>query len=129
MTKRYSVTSTKRGSFSNSGIRKILEMKRKSTLQMNMLESTETISENALTSDADDLCCEVEKLEVQPCRVYSFHCGGENIKDNNNLQGKNIEWKATFELPIEEFVYPSLQRYEYDAADDKSEVGVLLFSS
>ena len=108
----------------NSGIRKIMEMKRKSTLIANMADVRESAEENALASDPflEDFSCEVEKVEVQPCRVYKFTCSGQNSKKDSTLNGRNLEWKATFDLPIEEFAYPSLQRYQYDALEDRTEV-------
>jgi len=46
-------------------------------------------------------------------RVYNYKCNG--ILTSGNLSGKQVEWKAVFDKPIEQFIYPSLQLLEqYD---------------
>ena len=44
-------------------------------------------------------------------KVFQFKCSGE-IGGDSQVAGKKIVWKAKFERPIEELIYPSLQRFD-----------------
>ena len=101
-----------------SGIRKIQHMKRKPTMQ-----SSEQGREN-LPNQLDFLAAsscfnnskindDIEAERKQPQKMYEFACSGTNGRDGSILNGRTLEWKASFELPLEEFVYPSLQRCKY----------------
>lgn len=48
-------------------------------------------------------------------KIFKYSCGGL-IGGKSDLTGKRIEWKATFDRPLEHLIYPSLQRFEaYEA--------------
>jgi hypothetical protein len=44
-------------------------------------------------------------------KVFQFKCNGL-IGGDSQLAGKRVEWKAKFERPLEELIYPSLQRFD-----------------
>lgn len=104
-----------------SGIRKLQYMKKKSTIKstdqgreiMSTLMNSPTTSSSFNNSKTND---DTEAQRKQPNRMYEFSCSGLIDRDDSCLNGRTVEWKASFELPLEEFVYPSLQRYEYDDA-------------
>lgn len=45
-------------------------------------------------------------------KVFGFKCSGE-IGGDSLVAGKRVEWKAKFDRPIEELIYPSLQRFDF----------------
>lgn len=51
-------------------------------------------------------------------KVFQFSCGGQ-LDGDSQLAGKYVEWKATFERPIEQLIYPSLQRFDMESYDRK----------
>ena len=51
-------------------------------------------------------------------KVFKFSCSGE-IGGDSQLAGKNVKWDASFNLPIEQFIYPSLQRFDCVGYDEK----------
>lgn len=50
---------------------------------------------------------------LKPQTVYSFHCGGDLAS------GKHVEWNATFDKPLEQLIYPSLQRFDMKSYEEK----------
>ncbi|RYH05853.1 hypothetical protein EON65_43645 [archaeon] len=50
--------------------------------------------------------------------VFKFHCEGD-IQSHDMVDGKHVEWKATFDKPIEQLIYPSLQRFDNEAFEEK----------
>jgi hypothetical protein len=44
-------------------------------------------------------------------KIFRFQCSGE-IGGDSQLAGKRVEWKANFDRPLEELIYPSLQRFD-----------------
>ena len=48
-----------------------------------------------------------------PQNAYAFHCGGDLSS------GKHVEWNATFDKPLEQLIYPSLQRFDMKAYEEK----------
>ena len=115
------VPQLKRGSDAaqGAGIRKIQHMKRKSTLLSEIADRKHEIDTRILSdSFADDMDSKADENEVQPSRVYGFNCGGRNNTAGSSLNGKKIEWKASFDLPLEELTYPSLQRFEFSPMNE-----------
>lgn len=51
-------------------------------------------------------------------QVFKFTCEGE-IETETRLKGSKIRWQATFDKPIEELIYPSLQRFDNIAYEEK----------
>ena len=103
------------------GIRKIQHMKRKPTMQSS--EQGREIASSQTDFNAASNCFnsskvndDIEAERKQPQKMYEFACSGINGRDGSCLNGRMLEWKASFELPLEEFVYPSLQRCKYDDA-------------
>lgn len=64
---------------------------------------------------------EIEKKKLEPINrkeVFKFECSGD-IKSDTKLKGMHVSWKATFDRPIEELIYPSLQRFDNDNFEEK----------
>lgn len=64
---------------------------------------------------------EVEKKKLDPINrkeVFKFECEGE-IQADTSLKGMHVKWKASFDRPIEELIYPSLQRFDNDTFEEK----------
>jgi hypothetical protein len=104
-----------------SGIRKIQHMKRKPSTQSSEQGREAVASQmdfNAASScfNNSKINDDIEAERKQPQKMYEFACSGINGRDGSCLNGRSLEWKASFELPLEEFVYPSLQRSKYDDA-------------
>lgn len=51
-------------------------------------------------------------------KVFNFKCSGE-IGGDSLVAGKRVEWKAKFDRPIEELIYPSLQRFDIAGYEKK----------
>lgn len=51
-------------------------------------------------------------------KVFKFKCSGE-IGGDSLVAGKRVEWKAKFDRPIEELIYPSLQRFDIAGYEKK----------
>lgn len=108
----------------SSGVRKIQQMRSRSNSNLKK-ETKNTAGERILPSpgtnsarfNEDDVEAEVKKSK--PNRTYQFNCGGMNDKEGGILNGQKIDWKATFDLPLEELAYPSLQRFEFDAIENQ----------
>ena len=49
--------------------------------------------------------------QMEPDTTFSFACNGD-IGGKSDIAGSHIEWKANFDRPLEQFVYPSLQRFD-----------------
>lgn len=66
--------------------------------------------------------------QQQASREYKFSCHGEiitkELDDNDFIRkvGKHIEWKATFDKPLEQLLYPSLQRFDTTERDKKRKI-------
>jgi hypothetical protein len=101
-----------------SGVRKIQQMKSRSNSMMKKeRKNSSTSGAGSARFNEDDN--EAEAKKSKPNRTYQFNCGGLNDKEGGLLKGQKIEWKATFELPLEELTYPSLQRFTFDAVETK----------
>jgi len=76
---------------------------------------------NSHLSRTDPSTKSTEKLVAIPDtdKVFKYSCSGL-IGGNSDLTGKHIEWKATFDRPLEHLIYPSLQRFEAYEAKSKS---------
>lgn len=103
------------------GIRKIQHMKRKPTMQSS--EQGREVFPSQMDFHTASSCFSNSKMNddfeaerKQPQKMYEFACSGINDKDGSCLNGRTLEWKASFALPLEEFVYPSLQRCKHDDA-------------
>jgi hypothetical protein len=44
-------------------------------------------------------------------KVFRFQCKG-TLGGDTMVAGKQVEWKATFNRPLEQLIYPSLQRFD-----------------
>jgi len=51
-------------------------------------------------------------------KVFNFKCSGE-LGGDSIIAGKRVEWKAKFDRPIEELLYPSLQRFDIAGYEKK----------
>lgn len=51
-------------------------------------------------------------------KVFNFKCSGE-LGGDSIIAGKHVEWKAKFDRPIEELLYPSLQRFDISGYEKK----------
>lgn len=51
-------------------------------------------------------------------KVFNFKCSGE-LGGDSMIAGKRVEWKAKFDRPIEELLYPSLQRFDISGYEKK----------
>lgn len=61
----------------------------------------------------------IEKKKLpKPEEVFKFNCGGV-VGGDSQLSGKRVEWKAEFKRPLEELVYPSLQRFDNAGYEEK----------
>lgn len=64
---------------------------------------------------------EIERKKLEPINrreVFKFECEGD-IQADTSLKGMHVKWKATFDRPIEELIYPSLQRFDNDNFEEK----------
>lgn len=64
---------------------------------------------------------ESEKRKLAPINrrdIFKFECEGE-ITGSPVFKGKHVQWKATFDRPIEELIYPSLQRFDNEVYEEK----------
>lgn len=59
-----------------------------------------------------------DRIRLQnPTKAYHFRCEGQI--ENGQLSGANVEWKANFDKPIEQLLYPSLQRFKQKGSEEK----------
>lgn len=65
---------------------------------------------------------EKSKTQPKPEAVYKFHCGGDISNDVKGIAGMHVEWNATFNKPLEQLIYPSLQRFDMSAYDEKRKI-------
>jgi hypothetical protein len=105
-------------------------------MQNNMSESTHTlaaetqnrrrvtnINPNIKISDITDVTRQVErsyqKAKIpKPDYAYKFQCSGE-IGGDRTISGMHVEWSATFNKPVEQLIYPSLQRFDLTTYDQQ----------
>lgn len=75
-----------------------------------------------LSRTADASFKNTDKLVAIPDtdKIFKYSCSGM-IGGKSDLTGKHIEWKATFDRPLEHLIYPSLQRFEAYEAKSKSQ--------
>ena len=66
------------------------------------------------SEDGDNSEEEGESLP-QPNKSYRFLCSGVNEEEGGSLYGKKVEWEASFDGPLEEFIYPSLQKFNWQS--------------
>eukprot|EP01041_Mallomonas_annulata_P000200 gene200-359_t len=52
-----------------------------------------------------------QEKKIIPDRSYSYKCDG-TLSGESSLNGKRVQWKAIFDKPIEQFIYPSLEAFE-----------------
>lgn len=77
--------------------------------------------------------------DINRKELYHFECRGDLAPTNGDVERKQITWKATFDRPIEQLIYPSLQRFnniEYDEHKkiqsrygDKSDISFVSYES
>lgn len=74
-----------------------------------------------LSRTADASFKTTDKLVTIPDtdKIFKYSCSGL-IGGKSDLTGKHIEWKATFDRPLEHLIYPSLQRFEAYETKSKS---------
>lgn len=56
-----------------------------------------------------------EALKIN--KKYQYRCKGE--VERGSLLGKKVEWDASFDKPIDQLMYPSLQFFDMDAFNEK----------
>jgi hypothetical protein len=64
---------------------------------------------------------EMERRRLEPINrkdIFKFECEGD-IQTETALKGMHVKWKASFDRPIEELIYPSLQRFDNDTYEEK----------
>lgn len=60
-----------------------------------------------------------KKLQPNRSAVFHFHCEGDLKVDEIKGTTTHIEWSATFDKPIEQLIYPSLQRFDLEGFEEK----------
>lgn len=53
--------------------------------------------------------------------IFKFECEGDIITPLQGMK-KHVKWHATFDKPIEQLIYPSLQRFDNEAYQEKRKV-------
>jgi hypothetical protein len=65
----------------------------------------------------------MEKLKIpNKGEVFKFDCEGEIDTYGNETAKKHVKWHATFDKPIEQLIYPSLQRFDNEGYEEKRKV-------
>lgn len=60
--------------------------------------------------------------------IFQFHCEGD-IAGEDDVSSKHVEWKATFDKPIEQLIYPSLQRVNNEGYEERRRAYISLHGS
>jgi hypothetical protein len=82
------------------------------------------INPNIKISDITDVTRQVERSSYhkakapKPDYAYKFQCSGE-IGGDRTISGMHVEWSATFNKPVEQLIYPSLQRFDLTTYDQQ----------
>jgi hypothetical protein len=75
-----------------------------------------------------------KKKVVNRGEIFKFDCEGDIVAHTNNIGSSNnglnnsgdvkrhVKWHATFDRPIEQLIYPSLQRVDNEAYEEKRKV-------
>eukprot|EP01031_Cornospumella_fuschlensis_P048824 gene48824-59781_t len=109
----YMDESTIRSMQSNDSSPKVEVFKRRA----NQLNPNIKISE--ITKPIRTHIAEKDKKAIpKRTEVFKFHCEGDIINHDGG-DGKHVEWKATFDKPIEQLIYPSLQRFDNETFEEK----------
>jgi hypothetical protein len=59
-----------------------------------------------------------DRVKLQnPSKEYNFKCNGDI--ETGPLTGLNVEWTASFDRPLEQLLYPSLQRFDLKINEEK----------
>eukprot|EP01038_Epipyxis_sp_PR26KG_P005255 gene5255-7303_t len=69
-------------------------------------------------TDLDDPNYFANRRKLKADKSYKFKCGGA-IEKAQTLTGKSVEWSATFSKPMEQLIYPSLQRFDNEEYKQK----------
>lgn len=78
-----------------------------------------TIDPNTKITDVSRMPKSSSKVVVpERDKIFNFRCEG-TIGGDSQLNGKRVEWRATFDRPVEQFIYPSLQRYDVETYEEK----------
>jgi hypothetical protein len=56
----------------------------------------------------------------KPNYSYQYNCKGVVKAEGSSLSGHRVEWRTSFDRPLEEMIYPSLQRYDFIPEDNNS---------
>lgn len=59
-----------------------------------------------------------KKKEINRRGIFKFDCEGD-IVEKGKTDSKHVKWHAQFDRPIEELIYPSLQRFDNEKFEKK----------
>ena len=71
------------------------------------------------------LITETSRGLAKPNKSYRFQCEG-TLGGSEEEGSRKVEWKASFERPIEQLIYPSLQRFDHEAFNKRRDLQIQL---
>lgn len=61
---------------------------------------------------------DLKKLVPKRNEIFQFNCEGD-IVGHDQIEGRHVQWHASFDRPIEQLIYPSLQRFNNDSYEER----------
>ena len=71
------------------------------------------------------LITETSRGQAKPNKSYRFQCEG-TLGGSEEGGSHKVEWKASFERPIEQLIYPSLQKFDHEAFNKRRDLQIQL---